>query len=209
MKKIILIGAGGYAKSVVDSLKHRGEPIAGFLEQFTQIDEHLGYPVIARSVDDMERPENYRWFICVGNNRFRRRWYERLRQRNLEIINVIDPTAVISDGATLGEGCFVGKQAVVNAGVTVRDNVIINTRAIVEHGCTIAEHANVSTGAIVNGDVRIGEGAFIGSRSVVVGQLQIGDWSVIGAGAVVVRDVDQRITVVGCPAREIGGREKK
>lgn len=203
MEKLIIIGAGGYAKSVVDSVDIYNYVIEGFIDEYSSNTEHLGYPILAHSLDELENNEKYVYFIAIGNNASRKEWFDRLKTRNLRIINVVDRSAIVSSRAILGTGCFVGKFAVVNSKALIEDNCIINTRALVEHGCYVSTHVNLSTNAVINGDVIVGEGSFIGSSSVTIGQLSIGKWSTVGAGAVVTRNVGDNVTVVGVPAKVI------
>ena len=203
MQKLILIGAGGYAKSVVDSIDYSRYEIAGFVDKnkFGTVPSHLGYPIISDSVKTIENPEQYVYFISIGGNRDRKHYYKRLGIMGVELINVIDKTAVVSEKAVLGRGIFVGKLAVINSCAHIEDDVIVNTRAIVEHGCSVGIHSNISTNSVINGDVFVGEGSFIGSCSVVNGQKKIGKGVVIGSGAVVIDDVEDYVTAVGIPAK--------
>lgn len=203
MEKLILIGAGGYAKSVIDSIDVYNYEIAGFIDEFSNEKEHLGYPILSNSLDTLKEKEKYVYFIAIGNNEKRRVWYNRLKEKKLRMINVVDRSAIVSPRATLGACCFVGKLAVINSKAVVEDDCIINTRALVEHGCFVSEHVNLSTNAVINGDVKIGEGSFVGSCSVTIGQLEIGKWSTVGAGAVVTRNVEDNVTVAGVPAKVI------
>lgn len=203
MEKLIIIGAGGYSKSVLDSIDYYNYTIKGFLDEISMNKEHLGYPILWHSLSEIQTPENYFYFIAIGNNQRRKIWYDRLTERNLRLINVVDRTAVISSEAKIGFGCFFGKMSIVNSKSVIGNNCIINTRALVEHGCIVKEHANISTNSVINGDVEIGEGSFIGSSSVTIGQKKVGRWSTVGAGAVVITDVGDNITVAGVPARII------
>lgn len=201
MEKLILIGAGGYAKSVLDSIDYYNYKIAGFLDEFSDKKEHLGYPIIAKKISEIIDQEKYFYFITIGNNTRRKIWYDRLTERKLHLINVVDKSAIISSQAKIGTGCFFGKFSVVNSGATIHNDCIINTRALVEHGCEVFSHVNISTNAVINGDVKVGTGSFLGSCSVTIGQLEIGEWSTVGAGAVVIRHVDDNVTVAGVPAK--------
>lgn len=202
-KRLILIGAGGYAKSVIDSID-KNYDIVGFIDEYKLIKEHLGYPILGNSILDIEGYDKYAYFISIGDNISRKRWFDRLEEKNLEIINVIDKTAIISSKAKIGKGCFLGKMTIVNSNVEVGDNCIINTKALIEHGCSIKNHVNVSTNSVLNGDVKVGDGSFIGSCSVVNGQLLIGEWTVIGSGAAVIRNIPKNTINVGVPTRIIG-----
>ena len=203
MEHLIVIGAGGYAKSVLDSIDYYNYRVKGFLDEFSDKTEHLGYPIIAKRLTDIPDMEKYFYFIAVGNNINRKAWYDRLKALNLRLINVVDKSAIISPQANIGTGCFFGKLSVVNAGSTVGSNTLVNTKAQIEHGCEIGSHVNVSTNAVINGDVKVGEGSFIGSGSVTLGQLEIGEWSTVGAGAVVTKNVSSGVTVAGVPAKVI------
>lgn len=203
MEKLILIGAGGYAKSVIDSVDIYNYEITGFIDEFSKERTHMGYPILAHSLDELKDNNKYVYFIAIGNNEKRKTWYERLKNCKLRMINVVDRSAIVSPRASLGNGCFIGKFAVVNSKASVGNNCIINTRSLVEHGCSLEDHVNLSTNAVINGDVKVGEGSFVGSSSVTIGQLSIGRWSTVGAGAVVIHNVGDNVTVAGVPAKVI------
>ena len=203
MEKLILIGAGGYAKSVIDSVDYFNYDLVGFLDEFSKQEKHLGYPIMADRLDSLKDLKSYVFFVAIGNNKKRKQWFDRLSKQQLRIINVVDKSAIVSPRAKIGNGCFVGKMAVINGGSTVGDNCIINTKSLVEHGCRVCNHVNLSTSAVINGDVYVGEGSFIGSGSITLGQRSIGEWSTVGAGAVVTKNIESNITVAGIPAKEI------
>lgn len=203
MEKLIIIGAGGYAKSVLDSIDYYNYRIKGFLDEFSEAEEHLGYPILWKSLDDIEKSEEYFYFIAIGNNMRRKIWFEKLVERKLRLINVVDRSAIISPEAKIGFGCFFGKMSVVNSKAIIGNDCIINTKSLVEHGCVVHDHANISTNAVINGDVIVGEGSFIGTSSTTIGQKEIGSWSTIGAGAVVISNVGDNMTYAGVPAKEI------
>lgn len=203
MEELIIIGAGGYAKSVIDSIDYFNYRIKGFLDEYSTDAEHLGYPILWHKLDEIDCPEKYFYFIAIGNNERRKVWFDRLLQRELRLINIVDRSAIISPQAEVGNGCFFGKMSVVNSKAIIGDDCIVNTKSLVEHGCRVHDHANISTNAVINGDVVIGEGTFVGSSSVTIGQKMIGEWSTIGAGAVVIDDVGDRVTVAGVPAKLI------
>lgn len=203
MERLIIIGAGGYAKSVLDSIDYYNYKIAGFLDEYSTKEEHLGYPVLWHTLDEIPDAQTYFYFIAIGNNERRKIWFDRLVERKLRLINVVDRSAIISPEATIGNGCFLGKMAVVNSKAVIGNDCLINTKALVEHGCTVYDHVNLSTNSVINGDVVIGEGSFIGSCSVTIGQRTIGKWSTVGAGAVVIKNVEDNVTVAGVPAKII------
>jgi sugar O-acyltransferase (sialic acid O-acetyltransferase NeuD family) len=204
MDKLIIIGAGGYAKSVLDSLETYQYDVIGFIDDLKPVGtQHLGYPILANSIGDVAAGETFSYFIAIGHNVKRKAYYDELKARNFTLINVIDRHAIVSRHAKIGSGCFIGKLAVVNNGAVIGNDCVINTRSTIEHGCSIHDHVNVSTNATLNGDVVCEEGCFVGSHAVINGQLTIGAWALVGSGTVVIRDVRPDSTVVGTPAHEI------
>jgi len=203
MEKLIIIGAGGYAKSVLDSVDYYNYRVKGFLDEYSDEEEHLGYPILWRGLDEIKDSETYFYFIAIGNNQRRKTWYDRLTSNKLRLINVVDRSAIISPEAKIGNGCFFGKMAVVNSKAIIGNNCIVNTMSLVEHGCVVQDHANISTNAVINGDVWIGEGTFVGTCSVTIGQKKMGNWSTVGAGSVVISNVGDNVTIAGVPARVI------
>ncbi|HJF74796.1 NeuD/PglB/VioB family sugar acetyltransferase [Gallibacterium anatis] len=204
LKKVILIGAGGYAKSVLDSLDKTKYEFYGFIDNFQTVGNyHLGYPILANKLEDIDNKEKYSYFISIGNNLNRLKHFLNLSKNNCNIINIIDKSAIISAGAKLGTGIFIGKLAIVNNGTIIGDNVIINTKALIEHGCLVENHSNISTNTTLNGDVIVEKMSFVGSSSVINGQLRIGAGAVVGSGAVVIKNVQPYTVVAGVPAKYI------
>lgn len=201
--KLVLIGAGGYAKSVLDSIDYNSYELIGFVDERLDKKEHLGFPILAHDLNEIKNKEKYYYFIAIGDNAKRKKWFDRLEKNSLEIINVIDKSAIVSKMATIGKGCFVGKMAIVNSCATIGDNTVINTKSLVEHGCTVGKHANISTNTTINGDVKVGEGTVLYSGVTVIGQRSVGDWSIVGAGAVVTNNIPSNVVAVGVPAKVI------
>lgn len=202
MKKIILVGAGGHSKSVVDSIQKDQFELCGFLDE-NQVGMHMNYPIFGKRVEDIPHYEQYAYFVAIGNVDFRRKWYEKLKNMNLELVNIIDPSAIISLNAHIGIGNFIGKYAVINAGAEIGDNNVINTKALIEHECKVGNHIHLSTNATINGNVVVEDSVFIGSTAVCNGQLKIGEHSIVGSGSVVIRDVEPYCVVAGVPVKII------
>ena len=51
-------------------------------------------PIVANSLASLENSGSYVFFISIGNNGNRKRWFDRLRERKLRIINVVDKSAI-------------------------------------------------------------------------------------------------------------------
>lgn len=206
MKKLILIGAGGHAKSVADSIDKSEYELCGFIDS-NKKGTHLGLPIFGTELEDIPSYEEYSYFVSIGDVGYRKLWFDGIRERGLRIINIVDSSAVISASAKIGIGNFVGKIAVINADAEIGNNNIINTKALIEHECKVGDHNHLSTNSVINGNVVVGNSVFVGSSSVCNGQLKIGSNAVIGSGSVIIKDVPENVTVVGVPARVIKRRD--
>lgn len=113
---------------------------------------------------------------------------------------VIHPSAIISRGALIGKGCFIGPLAVINVGARIGDHCIINTGAIVEHDCELGTGVNMAPRSVLGGGVKIGPWATICLGACVRDHITIGESAIVGMGAVVVKDVPPNVTVKGVPA---------
>ena len=208
MEKIILIGNGGHAKSVLDSIEgtHLYE-VVGFIsnnkdEEF----EYRGYKIIGTD-NDLERIYSegiHNVFICIGymgNGNLREELYTRVKEIGYVIPTIIDESAIIATDAKIGEGTYVGKTAVVNSEAVIGKMTIINTGAIVEHNCIVGDFTHVSVGTALCGGVVTGKSNFIGAKAVVIQNCTIGNYNVIGAGAVVIDDIEDDNVTMGVPAK--------
>ena len=204
MEKLIILGAGGHARSVMDILLQNGEfDVAGCID--LQPGEVLGMPVIG-SDNDLESFYTkgiQHIFVAIGDNRLRNRLFQKVTSIGFRVVNVISWQAMISPRVVLGQGICIMAGAVINVNTVIGDNCIINTRCSIDHDCSIGRSAHIAPGVTLSGSVRAGEGVHIGTGSAVIDGITIGDWAYIGAGAAVVRDIPAGVLAYGVPARVI------
>lgn len=204
---MILIGAGGHSKSVIDSIQNDLYEVCGFIDE-NKIGKYIGLPIFGKTIEDVPDYEKYYYFISIGDIDSRKIWFEKIENMNLRTFNIIDRSAIISKSVKIGTGNFVGKLAVINADSVIGNNNIINTKTLVEHECNVGNHTHLSTNSVINGNVVVEDNVFLGSSSVCNGQLKIGKGAIIGSGSVVINDIPPKVTVVGVPAKIIKGEVK-
>jgi acetyltransferase EpsM len=71
----------------------------------------------------------------------------------------------------------------------------------VEHDCVLGRFVHLSPNSALGGGVRIGDRTHVGLGAVILPGVSVGVDVRVGAGAAVTRDVPDRETVVGIPAR--------
>lgn len=198
MENLILIGAGGHAKSVIECINPRKYKVCGFIDE-KKVGFHMSYKILGKHFKDMIDYKSYSYFVSIGDISARHYWFKELLSHKLKIINVIDSTAIVADNVTMGIGNFIGKMSIINSDCVIGNNNIINNKALIEHECTIGDNNHISTNSTINGNVILGNNIFFGSSAVCIGQRSIGSESIIGAGSVIIKDVPDKVTVVGVP----------
>jgi sugar O-acyltransferase (sialic acid O-acetyltransferase NeuD family) len=209
MIRVVILGAGGHAQVVADSLRQMqaaGNAVMpiGYLDDNPQFAGRslLGLPVLGR-LDDLQRIDHDAVIVGIGDNQTRADIMAALVSRGVEFAIARHPSAIIAPDVPLGPGSMVCAGVIVNPGSVIGANVILNTGCTIDHHNRIGDHAHVAPGVHLGGDVQIGAGAFIGIGATVIPQRSVGNWSVIGAGSVVTKDIPDWVVAVGMPARLI------
>ena len=190
---MILYGASGHAKVIIDTLEAIGMKIDYVVDDNASISSLLGYEVRRDSGHYNSA------IVSIGDGKIRKKIVSRLDVK--EWVKAIHPKATVSPHASIDEGTVVMAGTVINSGVVIGKHCIINTGATVDHDCVIGDYCHIAPGVHVSGGVIIGEGSWIGVGSCVKQGVKIGKWATIGAGSVVVKDIPDGVTAYGCPCR--------
>lgn len=191
---ILLLGAGGHARSCIDVIEQEGRYTVGGVVGLPQEvgSRVLGYPVLG-SDDDLPYllPRFAQMLITVGqikSSESRMKLHALLEAKGCSLPVIVSPRAYVSAHAKVGAGTIVMHGAVVNAGANIGRNCIINSQALVEHDAMVGDHCHIATAAVINGDVSIGSGSFIGSNVCVRQGIRVAERCVVGMGQLVLSD---------------------
>lgn len=120
---------------------------------------------------------------------------------NLNFINIIHNTAVISTTAQLGIGLLINNLAGIGPYAKIGDFVSVGNSASVNHHCVLEDFVTINPGSMVCGGCKIGRGTSIGANSVIRDGITIGKNSIIGAGSVVIKDIPDNVIAYGNPCK--------
>jgi len=215
MKRTVILGAGGFAREVLDILlaqnavsKQYG--ILGFIDENPAMKGRIlnGYPVLGGFDWFASKDQGAIHAACgIGSPLQRKKVVTKAEDMGLQFCNVIHPTAVLTPFVSLGVGVVITAGTILTNQILVGSHVHINLDVTIGHDCVIEDFCTIAPGVHISGNVKLGTGVSVGTGAVVVQGVSIGSWSIIGAGAVVIKDIPERVTAVGVPARVVKENE--
>lgn len=211
MKDLLIIGAGGFGREVawlVDRINAKNPEwkLLGFIDDNPEMTgkELNGYKVLGTTEDMKAYPDAYA--VCaVGNSRVRKIIVNKVKaaQPERKFAVLIDPSVQMSDYVEIGDGTIICAQTVITVNIKIGENVIMNLNCTVGHDAVIGDFVTMYPDANVSGITTVGECTELGTGMQVIQGVSIGSGSIVGAGAVVIRDIPDKCTAVGNPAKPI------
>ena len=202
-RNIVVVGAGGHAKVIIDCLRSAGWNVIGCTDADPSPRNCAGIPVLGSDEELYQlRADGIAHAFCaLGNNAIREGLTRKLIEIGFDLPAVQGPGSVISSSVRIGMGAAILPGAVVNVDSLVGDFAIINTGAMVDHDGVIGRAAHIGPGAALAGQVEVGDRAFVATGCSIIPQRKIGSDTVVGAGSVVVQDIPSGVLAFGNPAR--------
>ena len=182
MKKMLLIGAGGFGRVVLEQVRQYYD--CAFLDDGdAKIAD--GVPVIG-STSDMVKffPEFKYLLVTIGNNSLRERLYHQATAIGYTFPNIIHPSAYISPRAHIGSGCVILNNAVVQNNSRCGNGCILNPGVELHHDSTIGNNCLIYTNSVVRSLTHVGNRVWIGSNATVSTSAIVPDDTVIEDGGV-------------------------
>ncbi len=213
MSKIAIFGTSGFAMEVADICIDLGYiDIVLISKELNEVSiESNYYKLITEHKLDCLIKNDYSFIIGIGDNCVREKIYN--QYPDLRYTNLIHPTATF--GLNQLKEFSNTKGNIITAGVRFTNRIkvgnfgIFNLNATIGHDVKINDFVNIAPGSNISGNVFLSKGVYIGTNAAIINGLSrnkklcIGEDAIIGAGAVVTKDINDGVTVVGVPAREL------
>lgn len=146
MNQLVILGAGGYGRTVADVAEQMGYIC-------TVLDDSLPAHPLSSFIDFVG--DGVEFIPAFGNNEFRLSWCENITTAGGALAMIVHPTAYVSPRASVSSGTVILPHSVINTDVVINRGCIINIGALIDHDCVIEEGVHVCLGAIVKGENRI------------------------------------------------------
>ena len=206
-RRAIVLGAGGHCRVVLSILKAvDGHELLGIIDLG---EPHIGEEIMGVAVigttASLETYRNHKdldLFLCIGDNKLRKFWWQTAHSLGLLMPNLMSPHALIDPHALLGTANIICANAFIGPKALLGNNNLINTSAIVEHEARIGSHCHLAPAATLCGRSGLDDCCLVGAGATVIDFIQIAAEVTVGAGATVVSTItDTGGIYVGTPAK--------
>lgn len=200
---IIIYGAGGHAKSVMEIvLQNGGFSIAGIIDDNDQLTgtSVLNIPVLGTGEILAYLVESGVTHAANGvggilNIAIRVEIFRLLEQAGMSAPSLIHPRATIEPSSKVNSGVQIFANAYIGSEAVLHDKCMVNTNAVVSHDCEIGSYSHIAPGALLAGHVHVGEKTLIGMGVTTSIGIRIGSGVRIGNGAIILADVPDHMII--------------
>lgn len=210
MKKIAIIGAGGFGREVkmlIDQINYKKPTyeLLGFYDDDTTLPDTInGISNLGTIETLLESNNKISIALGIGIPAIKDKIIERLSEKEFEFPTLIHPSAIIgNDNVVIGKGTVICAGNIITCNIQIKDFVTLNLSCTVGHDTTIHDFASFMPSVNISGEVVIKEKVYVGTGAKIINQIEIEENTIVGAGAVVSKSLPANCTAVGIPAKPI------
>ena len=208
MRKMLIIGAGGFGRELLQWIKDINEhnptwEILGFLDDNLTALDHLDcdYGIVG-TVQEWQPKEDEDFALALGEPEVKEKVAEMMKKRGAHFPPIIHPTATVTAFSRYGEALIMFPYAKLSVNSAVGDFVTILSSGI-GHDVYVGDYSTISGMCNILRNVIIGKFVFVAAGVSVAQDIRIGDHAYLGLGSVVLKDVPGGTRVFGNPARRL------
>lgn len=205
-RRVVILGAGGYAREVADVLRALPAETRPEILGFVEVDDSRkgevlnGIPILG-SLDSLAGESGLYAIPGAGDIAPRQRQIAEMQAAGLVPFTLVHPLADVSPYAVIGEGVVLCQFTTVTSNSEIGAFTMVNYGATVGHDIRIGRNCVVGPGVRVSGWVTLGDDCYLGAGAIILPKVTVGAGATVGAGGVVTRDVEAGAVVAGVPAR--------
>lgn len=210
MKRIAIIGAGGFGrevKTIIDAI-NKVNPLYDFIGFF---DDGIAkgmlvnnYPILGGISDINAYDEELSIVVCIADPQIKKKVISKINNPNINFPTITHPkVSVNQEFVAVGKGCVICEGTIITCNIEIKNFVILNLMCTVGHDTIIEDYCSFMPSVNISGEVKIEQGVYVGTGAKIINLLEIGENTIVGAGAVVSKSLPPNCTAVGIPAKPI------
>ena len=206
-ERIVVVGCGGHARSVVNSAALLGFTVVAYVDVISSGSEFEQTPIISMA-DCLREYRKESFCIALGDNFVRYKVANELRDAlpEAKFPSIIHPSSIVSDSAIIGMGSVVIGPATIGPCCSVGEFCIVNNNAVLDHDGKMLRFSSIAPGVTCGGSVTIGERAAVGIGSTLYHNISVGNDTVIGGGSLVTKSIPGSCIAYGHPCEIVKNR---
>lgn len=210
MKKIAIIGAGGFGREVkmlidqINAVSSKYEFIGYYDDGKEKGILINGFPVLGKVSDLNAVSEEISIALALGNPVYKKNVVALIDNQNITFETLIHPNVLIgNDEVSIGKGTVICAGNIITCNISVKNYVTLNLACTIGHDTILEDFVSLMPGVNVSGEVVLEEAVYVGTGAKIINQVSVGKNTTIGAGAVVSKSLPEDCTAVGIPAKPI------
>lgn len=210
MKKIAIIGSGGFGREVLEiilaiNLKNPTYEILGFYDDKNEQESILnGYPYLGSLSKINNVDFKLSIALGIGNPATKNKIVGSINNPNIHFPVLIHPNTIIGKNKIeIGEGSIICAGCILTCNIKLKKFITLNLSCTVGHDTMLGDFSSFMPSVNISGEVVIEDQVYVGSGAIIINQISIGTKTIVGAGAVVAKTLPANCTAVGVPAKVI------
>lgn len=210
MKKLFIIGSGGFSKQVIEIVEkmnavNKTYDLIGIIDD----DESklgksvLGYKIVGstKKLKEIAKTNSIYGAVAIADGSIRENIVNKINFVNW--VNLIHPNTMISKYIELGKGNIICAGTVINPDCIIGNHCHINIGATFGHDIVLQDYVTIMPGSNISGNVRLKSRSMIGTGAIILQGLKVERDVVIGAGSTVIGNTEMESLYIGTPAIKV------
>lgn len=201
---MIVIGAGGFAKELIDILVTKNKYTNKNLYFFDEIDTSnkllYGFKILhsIKEAEQIFKNISNEFCLGVGSPKARYNLFNKFEKIGGKPTTIISSNSIIGNfNVKIGEGTCIMSSSIISNDVVIGKGALVNADVLAGHDVIIGNFSDISPGVKLTGNCQIGKYVSIGTGAVILPKVKIGDNSFIVSGSIVANDIPENSMVVG------------
>ena len=210
MKKIAIIGAGGFGREVkmlidqINAVENKYEFIGYYDDGKDKGTIINGFPVLGKVSDLNSISEELFVALALGNPIYKKNVVSLINNSKITFETLVHPNVLIgNDEVSIGKGTVICAGNIITCNISIKDYVTLNLACTIGHDTVLENFVSLMPAVNVSGEVVLEEAVYVGTGAKIINQVSVGKNTTIGAGAVVSKSIPENCTAVGIPAKPI------